>query len=162
MTGARSIFMANGSAMLRLILRSVISARSVARLYDALADPSERDLITTVDRFGIRTHRFFTSSYSAQELLAARDAVARWARLTYGFMGRTPDYRASFMATLGARDAIGTEFGSRHELYERNYAGNHEQIRVDAVNFARRTGVLDQCLRLLDQWFGGLRFEWLD
>ena len=25
-------------------------------------------------------------------------------------------------------DAIGTEFGGRHELYERNYAGNHEQI----------------------------------
>src|SRR5438552_10781074 len=73
------------------------SARSVARLYDSLADPNERDLITTVDRFGIRTHRFFTSSYSAQELLAARDAVARWARLTYGFMGRTPDYKASFM-----------------------------------------------------------------
>ena len=48
-------------------------------------------------------------------------------------------------------DAIGTEFGGRHELYERNYAGNHEQIRVDAVNFARRTGVLDQCARLVDQ-----------
>ena len=48
-------------------------------------------------------------------------------------------------------DAIGTEFGGRHELYERNYAGNHEQIRVDAVNFARRTGVLDQCAQLVDQ-----------
>jgi aromatic ring hydroxylase len=48
-------------------------------------------------------------------------------------------------------DAIGTEFGGRHELYERNYAGNHEQIRVDAVNFARRAGVLDQCARLVDQ-----------
>ena len=48
-------------------------------------------------------------------------------------------------------DAIGTEFGGRHELYERNYAGNHEQIRVDAVSFARRTGVLDQCAGLVDQ-----------
>jgi aromatic ring hydroxylase len=48
-------------------------------------------------------------------------------------------------------DAIGTEFGGRHELYERNYAGNHEQIRVDAVNFARRSGVMDQCLELVDQ-----------
>ena len=48
-------------------------------------------------------------------------------------------------------DAIGTEFGGRHELYERNYAGNSEQIRVDAVNFARRSGALDQCLRLVDQ-----------
>ena len=31
-------------------------------------------------------------------------------------------------------DAIGTEFGGRHELYERNYAGNHENVRLrDAV-----------------------------
>ena len=48
-------------------------------------------------------------------------------------------------------DAIGTEFAGRHELYERNYAGNHEQIRVDAVNFAKRSGALDQCLKLVDE-----------
>ena len=38
-------------------------------------------------------------------------------------------------------DAIGTEFGGRHELYERNYAGNHENIRArDAVRPRRRRG----------------------
>src|SRR5207244_10620636 len=59
------------------------SARSIARLYDALHKPKSRDVMTTVDRFGIRTHRFFAPSYSAVELLAARDAIAAWARLTY-------------------------------------------------------------------------------
>src|SRR5262249_14597659 len=49
------------------------AARSVALLYDTLVDPQQQDSLTTVDRFNIRTHRFFTSSYSAQELLAARD-----------------------------------------------------------------------------------------
>src|SRR6266581_2364519 len=78
------------------------SARSIARLYDALHKEELRDLMTTVDRLGIRTHRFFAPSYSSGELLAARDAIAAWARLTYGFMGRTPDYKAAFMATLGA------------------------------------------------------------
>ena len=35
-------------------------------------------------------------------------------------------------------DAIGTEFGGRHELYELNYAGNHEDIRIQcAVERAR-------------------------
>jgi len=48
-------------------------------------------------------------------------------------------------------DAIGTEFGGRHELYERNYAGNNEQIRVDMVNFAKRRGILDECQRLAEQ-----------
>jgi len=40
-------------------------------------------------------------------------------------------------------DAVGTEFGGRHELYERNYSGNHEQMRVDLMNLAKRRGLLD-------------------
>ena len=78
------------------------SARSIARLYDELHDPTTRDQLTTVDRLGIRTHKFFAPSWSAAELLDAREAIAHWARLSYGFMGRTPDYKAAFMATLGA------------------------------------------------------------
>src|SRR5437868_3535244 len=77
------------------------SARSIARLYDAMHQESLRDRLTIVDRSAIRTLRFFAPSYSVQELLAARDAIAEWARLSYGFMGRTPDYKAAFMATLG-------------------------------------------------------------
>ena len=33
-------------------------------------------------------------------------------------------------------DAIGSEFGARHELYERNYGGNNEQVRLDVLRFA--------------------------
>ena len=40
-------------------------------------------------------------------------------------------------------DAIGTEFGGRHELYEMNYAGNHEDIRIQALWNARGSGTLD-------------------
>jgi 4-hydroxyphenylacetate 3-monooxygenase len=39
-------------------------------------------------------------------------------------------------------DAIGTEFGGRHELYERNYAGSHEVIRMQTLFHARGTGSL--------------------
>ena len=39
-------------------------------------------------------------------------------------------------------DAIGTEFGGRHELYERNYAGNHELIRISALVNAKGSGSL--------------------
>jgi aromatic ring hydroxylase len=48
-------------------------------------------------------------------------------------------------------DALGTEFGGRHELYERNYAGAYEHIRVDVLNFARRSGVVDSCIELVDE-----------
>ena len=37
-------------------------------------------------------------------------------------------------------DAVGTEFGGRHELYERNYAGNHEDIRLEVLLNAQATG----------------------
>jgi 4-hydroxyphenylacetate 3-monooxygenase len=85
------------------------SARSVARLYDALHDPSTSEVMTAEDRHGIRTHRFFMPSYSPADLLASREAIAQWARMSYGYMGRTPDYKASFMATLGAGEG-GAEF----------------------------------------------------
>jgi len=48
-------------------------------------------------------------------------------------------------------DAIGTEFGGRHELYERNYAGNHEDIRIQTLTGARRSGALDAMIGLVDQ-----------
>lgn len=89
------------------------SARSVARLYDALHERETRDVLTGVDRFGTRTHKFFMPSYSAGELAEAREAIAVWSRMSYGFMGRTPDYKAAFMATLGANP----EF---YEPYEEN------------------------------------------
>ena len=34
-------------------------------------------------------------------------------------------------------DAVGTEFGARHELYEVNYSGSHEEIRRYALFGAR-------------------------
>ena len=98
------------------------SAASLARLYDALRDPDQRDALTTVDRYGIRTHRFFTPSYSAAELFSARDAIARWARLTYGFMGRTPDYKAAFMATLGANPEFYAPYEQNARDWYRRYA----------------------------------------
>lgn len=98
------------------------SARSVARLYDALHDEDQREMLLGEDRHGIITHKFFMPSYSAGELMAARDAIEAWARLSYGFMGRTPDYKASFMATLGAAPDFYAPFTSSAESWYRRYA----------------------------------------
>jgi aromatic ring hydroxylase len=98
------------------------SARSIARLYDALHDRDQQDVLLGTDYLGIRTHRFFMPSYSAEELLAAREAIAAWARMSYGFMGRTPDYKASFMATLGAAPDFYAPFEASAEAWYRRYA----------------------------------------
>ena len=110
------------------------SARSIARLYDALHKAELRDLMTTVDRFGIRTHRFFAPSYSAEELLAARDAIAAWARLTYGFMGRTPDYKAAFMATLGANPEFYAPFEENARRWYRRFASKALYLNHVLIN----------------------------
>jgi 4-hydroxyphenylacetate 3-monooxygenase len=54
-------------------------------------------------------------------------------------------------------DAIGSEFGGRHELYERNYFGNHESIRFETLLVAdvtgataRYKGFAEQCMAEYD------------
>ncbi|MCM2390629.1 4-hydroxyphenylacetate 3-hydroxylase family protein [Streptomyces albipurpureus] len=98
------------------------SARSVARLYDALHDPELRDVLTYEDDQGIRTHRFFAPSRTPDELLRARDAIAAWSRLSYGFMGRTPDYKAAFMASLSSSPDLYAPYADNARSWYRRYA----------------------------------------
>ena len=80
------------------------AAVSVAKLYDALHDASSKDTLTTATDTGSGgyTHRFFKAARSREEVIKQRDANAVWARITYGWMGRSPDYKAAFLNTLGA------------------------------------------------------------
>ena len=80
------------------------AVRMTARLYDALHVPENQAVLTapTDTGSGGQTMRYFRASRSAEDLVGDRDAIAAWARLTYGWMGRSPDYKASFLGTLGA------------------------------------------------------------
>jgi 4-hydroxyphenylacetate 3-monooxygenase len=79
------------------------SVRSIARLYDALHDPKTRDSLTCPTDTGSSgyTHKFFRVARSRDDMRGAQQAIAGWARLSYGWMGRTPDYKAAFSNTLG-------------------------------------------------------------
>ncbi|GGU98204.1 pyoverdin chromophore biosynthetic protein pvcC [Actinomadura cremea] len=79
-------------------------SRMTARLYDALHDPARRDELTVPTDTGSdgRTHPFFTTPRDSGDLVAAQRAIAGWARMSYGWMGRSPDYKGSFLGTLGA------------------------------------------------------------
>jgi 4-hydroxyphenylacetate 3-monooxygenase len=80
------------------------TARMTARIFDALHDPEHagRLLLPTDTGSGGQTHAFFKAPTSLDESIAGRDAIAEWARITYGWMGRAPDYKAAFLVTLGA------------------------------------------------------------
>src|SRR5438270_4393437 len=79
------------------------AARSIARLYDALHDAKTKELLTceTDTGSGGFTHRFFRAARSREDLITQRDAIARWARMSSGWLGRSPDYKASLRSTLG-------------------------------------------------------------
>jgi 4-hydroxyphenylacetate 3-monooxygenase len=76
-----------------------------------------------------------------------------------GSHGYTAEDRVKLMKLMW--DAVGTEFGGRHELYERNYFGNHESIRFETLLVAdvtgattRYKGFAEQCMAEynLDGW----------
>ncbi|MSP03999.1 MAG: Pyoverdin chromophore biosynthetic protein pvcC [Acetobacteraceae bacterium] len=79
------------------------TVRSIARLYDALHDPATKSHLTcpTDTGSGGYTHKYFRVPRSRDDMLGAQEAIAGWARLSYGWMGRTPDYKAAFSNTLG-------------------------------------------------------------
>lgn len=80
------------------------SVQSIARLYDALHSSESKEILTCVTDTGSGgyTHRFFRYATNSDDLFAQRSAMAEWAKMSYGWMGRTPDYKASFTNTLGA------------------------------------------------------------
>ena len=98
--------------------------RSIARLYDSLHDGSMPTAETDTGSGG-STHPFFKVSRSSEDLIRSRDAIAHWAKLTYGWMGRTPDYKAGFLGTLGVNDSF-------YEPYDANarrwYAESQEKV----------------------------------
>ncbi len=98
------------------------AARSMARLYDALHDPELQDDLTTVDKFGNRTHRFFAPAYTAEDLVKSRKAIDIWQRINYGWMGRSPDYKASFMAQLAEGHAFYAPYGDNALNWYKQFA----------------------------------------
>jgi 4-hydroxyphenylacetate 3-monooxygenase len=48
-------------------------------------------------------------------------------------------------------DSVGTEFGGRHELYERNYSGNHENTRIELLRGQLADGRLDEHRAFVDR-----------
>jgi 4-hydroxyphenylacetate 3-monooxygenase len=64
-------------------------------------------------------------------MVADRDAIAEWARVSYGWIGRSPDYKAAFLATLGANSSF-------YEPYEENAKRWYTRVQeeVSFVNHA--------------------------
>lgn len=140
------------------------SARSVARLYDALHDPAKKDklLVPTDTGNGGLTHPFFKISHSSEDLKVAKTAIATWQREVYGWMGRSPDYKAAFLGTLGANSEFYGEYAGNAKAYykymqERVLYSNHAIVHppIDR-GIAADDPNNDVCVRVVKETDNGL------
>jgi 4-hydroxyphenylacetate 3-monooxygenase len=139
------------------------SARSVARLYDALHDPEESKALTvpTDTGNGGFTHPFFRTARTVEDLVAAKDAIAAWQRKVYGWMGRSPDYKAAFLGTLGANSEYYGEYAGNARAYykrtqERVTFANHAIVHPPIDRDRPADEVSDVCVHVVDETDNGL------
>ncbi|WP_395678060.1 4-hydroxyphenylacetate 3-hydroxylase N-terminal domain-containing protein [Inquilinus sp.] len=107
------------------------SARMVARWYDRFHAKKDEIGVPTDTGTGTLTHPFFLGSKTADDLIKSRDAVAELQRVAFGWMGRSPDYKASFLGTLGANSGFYGEYAGNAKAW---YAKT--QQRADFWNHA--------------------------
>src|SRR6478609_4039450 len=109
------------------------TVRMVARLYDAMHDPkhTKKLMVPTDTGNGGMNQGYFKSPKNVAESVAGRDAIAEWARIGYGWMGRAPDYKAAFLGTLGANADFYDPYQDNAKRWYR-----YSQERIPFVNHA--------------------------
>lgn len=89
-------------------------AATVARMYDFAADPAN-DMIYVAPETGREANRALMTPRSAADLKMRREAHIKWAGLTKGFVGRSPDHVPSTISAMAAHrhifDEQGEQFG---------------------------------------------------
>jgi 4-hydroxyphenylacetate 3-monooxygenase len=138
-------------------------ARTVARLYDALHEPDAEGVlrVPTDTGNGGFTHPFFRTAHSAEDLLLAREAIVAWQRLTYGWLGRSPDYKASFLGTLGTNtELFGPYEANARRWYkdaqERTLFLNHAIVHPPVDRGRPADEVADVCIHVEQETDAGL------
>ena len=78
-------------------------AHTMAEMYDLAADPAQRDVYTYPSpRDGAPVHAWWNIPRTRDDLAHRRRAIEAWSQHTYGFLGRSPDHVASFLAGFAA------------------------------------------------------------
>jgi 4-hydroxyphenylacetate 3-monooxygenase len=107
------------------------AVRSAAALYDFQAQPDNIELMTFMpEGSNRRVNRAWQMPRSYEEMVQRRKALQAWARLSCGFMGRSPDHVAS--ALIGQRMGI--------EVF-RKHGPDRAKALIDYVDYATKNDV---------------------
>src|SRR5262249_54267526 len=81
--------------------------RTVAHLYDLAHDSSNREVMTYPSpRDGRPINKSWLVPRTREDLAARRRTIKCWADASYGFLGRSPDHVASFIAGFESASAF--------------------------------------------------------
>lgn len=117
------------------------TARSVARMYDSLHDPERQDTLTFVTERNTRSHKFYNLPHTVQDLFEAREAIAEWARLSYGILSRGPDYKAALIGAIrGDADNYG-DFKDNVVRWYNKITDEVQFVNLSLLNPAGNRGV---------------------
>jgi len=97
------------------------AAQSLAVLYDTMHAPETFDVMNAPTDTGSNgtTHPFFKIARTRDDLRASRAAITCWQEKVFGWMGRTPDYKASLITTLGANPEYFGEYADNARFWYR-------------------------------------------
>lgn len=98
--------------------------QSFAQLYDFAANPDNNMTFITED--GTTANKIFMIPKSREDLADRREAIARWAKQTCGFIGRSPDHVAGFLSGFASHPEV---FGRAGARYAENVIRFYKQVR---------------------------------
>ena len=107
------------------------AVRSIARLYDVASAAENRHVMTFPSpKTGRPVLRCYEIPRTPGNLASARAMSERWARETFGLMGRTPDHVSRFLAGFVAKRNLfaslaGEDFAQTLERYYAHARDNH-------------------------------------
>ena len=113
------------------------------RMLMTIAYPRVKEIISNLIASGLIYQPSSALDFKTPELRPYLDKYVR------GSGGIQAVDRIKLMKLLW--DAIGTEFAGRHELYERNYFGSHEDIRWQPLFHGMETGMVERLKAYVDQ-----------
>ena len=82
------------------------AAHAYAHMYDMQHEPEFRDVLTYESATGARANRGYQIPHSYEDLVARRGAIKTFSESNYGFVGRSPDYKASMWAGFAAAPEV--------------------------------------------------------
>jgi 4-hydroxyphenylacetate 3-monooxygenase len=120
-----------------------IEACSAYRILSNQAYPAIKAIIENQTGGALIVRPSSSRDWKQEELRPLLDQFYR------GSNGYTAEQKIKLVNLLW--DAIGSEFGGRHELYERSYSGSHELTKLECFWMAQGDGTVDRIKGFAEQ-----------